>query len=61
MITVANDKIICDALFVDPMSRAWNKEGWTLELWKRSKLRSPSELRVVPAGPVLQYELMAAA
>ena len=57
----AVDELVCDALFVDPMSRVRNKEGWTLELFKRSKLRTASDLRAVPMGPVVQYELMQAA
>lgn len=62
------DDLVCDALFVDPVSRTEGPHDWTIQLWKRSQLRASSDMRVVAmhgktgeAGATNNYELQSAA
>jgi hypothetical protein len=55
------DDLVCDALFADPVEREEGASGWTLHLWKRSQLRSASDMHVVPGPRRSGYVLHAAA
>ncbi len=52
------DDLVCDALFVDPVSRAEGPYEWIINLWKRNDLRKASDMRVVANGITNRYELL---
>ncbi len=55
------DDLVCDALFADPIAREEGRNGWTVHLWKRSQLRSASDMRLIAGPRRTGYELHAAA
>lgn len=57
----ALDDLVCDALFADPISRTEGPRAWTINLWKRSDLRSATDMRVVASGITSRYEMRTAA
>ncbi|MBP7513315.1 MAG: hypothetical protein KA791_02135 [Flavobacteriales bacterium] len=52
------DDLVCDALFVDPISRTEGPLAWTINLWKRDDLRTASDMRVVGNGITSRYEML---
>ena len=52
----ALDDLVCDAIFVDPLGRKMDVHGCTLEVAKRSKLRSSSDMRVIGSGNSARFE-----
>ncbi len=55
------DDLICDALFTDPLQRGLVGGRWVVLLYKRSELRSASDMRSIHGADRVGYVLDAAA
>jgi hypothetical protein len=51
------DDLVCDALFVDPVSRKESIYAWIIKLDKRTDLRGASDMQVVDNGTRKGYRL----
>ncbi|MEO8068432.1 MAG: hypothetical protein ABI599_12120 [Flavobacteriales bacterium] len=55
------DDLVCDALFVDPITRTAEGTDWVIQLDKRSSLRGASDMSLVRKQGAMVYSLRPAA